>query len=61
MKFFLLGFEFPENNVFQLIEENFENYFKAQVREALIVKIRELIKSDVHDTVEVNLEVMDMK
>lgn len=51
-------FDFPAGNVFEEIENNFDGLFETQVREALIVKIRELIKSEVHNTVEINYEVI---
>ncbi|CAL8080702.1 unnamed protein product [Orchesella dallaii] len=51
-----MNFHFPEPNIFQDIEDNFDSLFKSQVREALVVKLRDLIKSDVHNTDEINYE-----
>ncbi|ODM95007.1 Centromere/kinetochore protein zw10 [Orchesella cincta] len=52
-----MNFHFPDPNIFQDIDANFDILFKSQVREALIVKLRDLIKSDVHNSEEINYEV----
>lgn len=53
----ITDFEFPQPNVFEELEKNFSQMFQNYVREALIVKVRSLIRSNVHDTEEINYEV----
>lgn len=45
-------FVFPDNSVFDDLENDFDSLFLAQVKQDLLVTVRKLVKGNLHDTQE---------
>jgi hypothetical protein len=52
-------FEFPQGSIFDDLTSNFNMLFIIQVRQDVLVKIRDLIKSKLHDTEEITYPVRE--
>jgi hypothetical protein len=53
----MTDFTFPSNTIFDELERDFDTLFLEQVKLDLMVKIRRLVKGNLHDTQEIVCDV----